>query len=391
MLKLETVIARSLLSMLFVLQGAAISWAAPQPGKGKGGGGGDSTTLPAVRYQVHAITSDASIVPLAMNNAGMIVGYTYPNDNYPLIVVAGNVFQGETLDSLALVYGWPVPPGFRLRTCTDVNELGVVVGGMGTDDRTQNAGFALDTQLSANPADWTLYHLPNLGYDYSIARAINDFGDIVANYRPLGSEERVGYLFNLYTPAIEPTIIPYAGAGIPAGFNNFGQMLFSLDGNNPSIYQPGQPLITFTDANYRNGSSYGNTVLLNDAGVFAWRELIKRTAVAVRRSIDSTMPLQQLSSSTTYSTSINQQNDVLLSQDLLYHDEFGIVNLDKLILTDTPLATSWINANGQCNLMTDRSNVTADSVHTRFPMLVGRFNSDGVTYLVYLIPVAPPQ
>lgn len=390
MLSLMRIGARCVLPTVMILHCAGMIWAYAPPGGGGGGGGGP--TPPAVRYSIHPITSvptavDDYLVGVAMNNSGMVVGLTSTDDNYPLIVVGGTVFRDNDINDIAAQYYWPLPAGFRIRTCTDVNELGVVVGSMGTDDRTQNAGFAIDTHLSSDPALWTFYHLPHLGFAYSVARAINDFGDIVASYQPLDSTARVPYLFNLYTPETEPTIIPYAAAAVPDGFNNFRQILFCLDGANPSVYEPGMPLLTLTDANYRSSSS-SFSQLLNDAGVLAWRMHAKKGnhTVPVRRSISSGLPLQQLYSSSAYVKAINRQNDVLLSGDLLYHNEFGIVNLDNLILSSDPLRGMWINNGGSYELMTDRSSVESDPDDLRFPPLVGRVQFGGVQYMVLLIP-----
>ena len=368
----------------------------------KGGGGGSSGgTLPSVRYSIDELPFPpiTSLVPRAMNNSGMVVGYSrFSDDNIPFVYfeygVTGSetLYFGDDLDLLAIGYGWALPASFRIRTVLDVNEFGLIVGSMGLDDGTQNQGFAIDTDLSSDPADWAFAALPTLGFSFTAAFNVNDEGDVLGVYRTSGGPLD-HYLYNCYDPAVnEPLPLNIPGATI-AGMNNDRQVLLEVD-NIPTLFEEGESLRIVGDANYVQPFLLASNYL-NDAGVFSWKATVNSKGwktVPIRRSINSGATAETLVNISANVYGLNEQSDVLIEGRRLFHDEVGLVNVDDLILDSDPLKASWVGNGGWIRLLTDRSSNPDDAEFLRFPKMIGTVTTaDGYWHAVVLTPGPAPQ
>lgn len=382
--------------VVMTLLGAAMCSTPAEAQKGgKGGGGG--ATLPNARYTLSQIPLPSHL--RGMNSSGMVVGDDYDSTGQlrPYVrMVDGTVYAEVSLDLLASHCGWPLPDGFRFRSAYDVNESGLVVGSMGTDDLLLRQGYVLDTGLSTDPGDWVFYALPTLGAPTSAAYLVNDWGDVVVRYdHPDGGSD--WYLYNYYAPATnEPLALELPGSHA-YGLNNLRQVLLKAPGSySPALFEEGRGVTVFSDADYYPPSGPS---LLNDAGVFAWQAVVqtrgRNTArVPVRRNIGGST-LEYLMSTSSAPYDINQQSDVTIhyggSPSYLYHNEAGLLPIADLIPDSDPLKSFWVGYDGRAQLLTDRSSdpTRPDAL---LPVILGTVETaDGGIHGIMMTPVFATQ
>ncbi len=152
----------------------------------------------APEYEVQFLGVASSI--RAINNVGDCVGYYLPP------VSGGYERAWVSIDGAALEL-LPLPAGMSSSTARDINDLGQIVGSVGVNF-TSEVSYAA-TWIPNGSGGYTIELLGTLpGFDYSLATAINNLGDIV------------GY-----------ATFPFIGGGSPLYFDPAGNVsLFDVYG-----------------------------------------------------------------------------------------------------------------------------------------------------------------
>lgn len=234
-------------------------------GNGGGGGGGEDPPAPPQYYDITIVApfNYTSTDFYGMNEHGDLVGRFWNSASDQFAFLYTQEFGLVDLNSLL-----PADSDWWLRTADAINNQGVMVG-LGrlpgdTTSRTVRMTLAEDGTL--NIEDLGKFH-PD---DYAPPSGINDSGEIVGRYDPIGSG---GDLFVYYfTDAIGFVEIDLGVTGnfsTPVGINNQGQVFGNLYGDAYRVIPGSAPEWFVSPASGYTLYNYG----FNDFGEFCGRAL----------------------------------------------------------------------------------------------------------------------
>lgn len=339
-----------------VLVLAENTWAA-KDGKGKPGG---DPELPNVRYEVERIPLPEDHQGLwinGINNSGTVIGYYRLNGKHWGFLYNQSTKEFHDLNLLAPLFHVPSGPvdwwiDWHVRSAVGINDSGDVVGAV-TDETGTITGFLLETDLSANPedwtspTDWTFQFLPDLGSDFSYGSDVNLYGEVLGVYRwPDGTYER--YLYNPGVDGPAGNEPFWLGLELISGrMNKHGQIAGLLVGDR-AFFDP-DPRSEPSSRQEFDDVRYWEVRGLNDIGVFCG---------TARMRLDGRGPSQSVAFRYTdklepimagLATGINIENDVLVYNDSgsylvqqgVEPDQYQIWNISDLISDTDPLKAFW--------------------------------------------------
>ncbi|MHB8971187.1 MAG: hypothetical protein ACYC3X_17595 [Pirellulaceae bacterium] len=187
MLRTKKLIVWSLFAIpVFVLAGNLVLAGKPVP----------PPPLPNVRYRIKYVELPGGFVPNpeigGINNDACVVGFYDRADVGGVrhgFLYDSSVNQDLALDLHALLAP-SIPPGWTLRSASDISDVQVVVGVL-QDGVGNQQGFALDLGTEIPVVDL----LPTLGSTLSMAAEVNENGDILVAYKD-ASGAWASFLFN---------------------------------------------------------------------------------------------------------------------------------------------------------------------------------------------------
>ena len=381
--------------------------------------------LPAIRYSITVVPIPSSGTLQSwgtgrISNLGMAVGaYRDAADDYsPYLfdVTTGSFidFRTETAltDQLQIL-----APGYRFHRAFSINDMGVVVGSIYSDQDDVQSGFAVDTALSTDVNDWEVKLLPDVGGYRSYGFDINLWGDILGVFHvPPNYQGRDLFVCNPFSDPPRGATLLGDGSAWPAphgNINDAGLMtryfyttgpieVYDVSGEAPSLIR------TITTGRI------GDHVSMNNSGIvaaFKVNQVLGQKkrgksgdlAVQIDSATGNTENLVQSGSFTLFgkgSHFLNSTGDAAFQNEgnstgriELLHRGFSpdhatnVWNVDDLIADDDPWKSDWIASWGGglgISAITDRSD---QNDATGYPVLYGTFfTSNGVTKAAVLTP-----
>jgi probable HAF family extracellular repeat protein len=300
--------------------------------------------LPPMRYQIQFWTTPSGEGYVnGMNNLGQVVGrFTGEDGLNRAYLYDPAVDPALAVDLNTLV---AAPAGWTIWTAVDINEHGVIVGGLRLDaDPNVSRGFVLDTAAAVPVVEL----LPDQDWDYSYARRINENGDILGIFE---YPDGVSQGMYVYHPALDALPIEF---GPIDHFNNTAL-------NNPTSGHGTQAAGTLANGTtFRWTRGLGSQVLgtnfafvawdLNDAGTVCGYAMVagKRPNSTVMKTARYNTSLEVLSGTGSHLASrINSSGDLLSEAypyNYTYQDGWGFLNIDNLIDTTDPDAAVWFSS-----------------------------------------------
>lgn len=335
-------IAAAVAGAVLMLSLAGTSSAFPPGGNGgggKGGGGGEDPPAepPPVEYQISASVALPFVGSKHLNDinetAGAAGSYSGESGLRAWIYEPG--FDPDAFDpnDLGLPGIDPDDPGqWTMNSAIGINNNGLVVGRMSSNsDPDWSRGYVLD--LVAVPPE--IYDLPDLDWDDSYARTVNDNGDILGRIRDDNSSYQYLFSFESLTdPGAQLEVIDIPSTSLTSEITNPppgtpASVVGQSTDNALYVYTQGGSLAWLEGFSSIRATISANGII---AGVGSFPKKGKQTENRMFRDTFGSLEKAEISVATVYA--VNGDGTALfldVATQGLWHTEYGLIALEALI------------------------------------------------------------
>jgi probable HAF family extracellular repeat protein len=301
--------------------------------------------LPPFNYEITWLTSPLGTYPIAwdIDNHGNVVGATGGGGMAPAFLYSPENGMQDLNDLAGPGSEWILTDAFG------INDSGQVVGLGNPNAQRGNFGFRFTPGFVDEQGTYVPPVVERMALSeatHSVAGAINDLGEVVGESHDAAGNKTVF----VYSDSSGPTDLEIEAAvnAFYFGINNLGQVVGTTMQTSKRWsffvafrYTPGQGIETTTLFNDPFSPEHSFADDINDAGQFTGAALPGRYLHAYRFADQSGMVDLDEGRNTSHGRCINSHGDiagerqfpgVLGTRAFLYTEEFGMVNLDDLVV-----------------------------------------------------------